>query len=459
MDITNRISGIYKPRIKRPEIFIQEGVFPTASNYTRYLQSFFPGLETHYLYHNGLDKDVVVFMADGSQFVILPAARIDNMAVIEHSFCISKKTNINTYLSDVFEHFGTSYSNETDEESIAQKQLIKAKNGTIREIDKFMALDNNGRFSSKENQRKFHGNSVTIDPNCSLIFKFNREFFEENNNIVFCKELACVFVYGKENVPEFNPHPFYSGIDIEDFFKTASTNSGQTINITILDNSGSSTQSSYFVPILGKEVKINVVPDETMAESGVYVTHFKVMPSGTIVKSEGDVLFYTIEDALEKNLIFLTKEDAVTGGTREARWKHFLAKEEFERKKKADEDEWARKKEEMDRKQKALETEIERQRIVHEQKLEAERIKMERESKAHKEELERKAKEAEYERQKRDEEDKYDREKKKREDSNDKSSTFRKAFIDVLKIIPVALAAVTAVLVWMAKKAVMAAVI
>ncbi len=459
MKTKTHISGIYKPRMRRPEIIVEDTTSSRRMAYTGYVRRMFPGINVQYSFHNGLDRDVFVYMSDGSQFLLKSSVATNNCGVIEYSLCVCKTVGLNVNDIDVNPLSPLRYKDEKSSMSYAQDHLVLSRENTLKTIEERVGADNRGSGTQPFNCRKHHSNVTTINPEANLIFKVKQEDFADYGNVIFCKELSCVFVYGTDDIPEYNPHPFFSGIDADEFMKAATTASGQSINISIIDNSGSTSQTSFYVPVLGKEVKINTVFDETVCESGVYITHFKVAPNGVMVKDETETRFYTFDDALADGLIYLTKEDAVTGGTREARWKQHLAKEEFARKMHLDTLEWERKKDDFDRKQKALEADMERQRILHEQKLEAERIKMEREAKAHRDEMERKARDMEFEQQKRKEEDQFDKDKKHRENANDKGSTFRKALIDVLKMIPAVLAAATAVLVWMAKKSAAAAVV
>ncbi len=442
MKTKTRIRGIYKPQMRRPTFETEGCGFGKPATMR-------PGLYSIYDYHNGLMDKVTVFMADGSQFILESSLVANDNTDLRRQLAISKKTFINTKLANVDDFAPMCTTDEHGTLNKAQEQLKESRDRTLRRVNADWEYRKHQSFLSWDSI----ANTLKIDPEISLVMSYTREDFEANQNIIFCKELACVFVYGLENIPSHNPHPFYTGIDVGPFLEAASSQFGQSINISILDSSGSTSQKSFYVPIVGKEVKINTVFDQTVHESGVYITHLKVAPNGTMVRDESETRFYTIDDALKDGLIFLSKEEAVTGGTREARWKHHQAKEEFERKMRMDEEEWSRKREEFDRKQKAHEADMERQRILHEQKLEAERVKMERETKAHLEELERRAKQAEFERIEREESDKYDKQKKERENANEKGSFFRKAITEFLKMIPAMLAAATAVIIWMAKKA------
>ena len=505
MKIKTHINGIYKPRMRRPAIIIEDTTSSRRKPFNSMLQNLLSGIDTHYSFHNGLDEDIYVFMADGSQFMLRSAKAMNNVMVIEHSFCIRKTVGINVNLMETGQFAPLQFDDKEISAGHAQEHLELSRINTMKTIEERIGMDNRGTGLAPFNIRDHHSNITTICPEANLVFKFLREDFTEHGNIIFCKETSCVLVYGSENLPDYNPHPFHSGIDVDSFAKAATTQSGQSINISILDNSGSTSQTSFYVPMLGKEVKINTVFDDAVCESGVYITHFKVAPNGVMIKDEIETRFYTIDEAINQGLIFLTKEDAITGGSREARWKQHLVKEEFERKLYYDKLEWAHRQEEFEKKQKALETEWEKERILHElkmeadkakaerdtkafheekerqrilyeQKLEIERIKMERDTKAFQEEkerqrilfeqkieaervkMERETKEAEFEQKKREEEDRYDRQKKAREDANDKKSTFRKVVIDIVKAVPVALATITAALLWSAKMAAAAAV-
>ncbi len=441
-----RIRGIYKPQMRRPNFDIEgTGIGKPATMR--------PGLRSVYQYHNGLMDQVVVFMADGSQFILESSLYANDASGVRRALAISKKTFFNSKLAKIDDFAPMCTTDDYSTLNKGQTYLKEVRDNTNRKINLDWECKKHQSFLTWDSL----ANTLDVDPEITLVTSYTREDFEANQNIIFCKELSCVFVRGLENLPSHNPHPFYTGLDMGPFLEAASTQFGQSINISILDSSGSTSQKSFYVPIVGKEVKINTVFDQNIHESGVYITHLKVAPNGTILRDESETRFYTIDDAIKDGLIFLSKEEAATGGTREARWKHHQAKEEFERKMRMDEDEWSRKREEFDRKQKAHEADMERQRILHEQKLEAERVKMERETKAHFEELERKAKQAEFERIEREENDKYDKQKKERENTNEKGSFFRKAFTEVLKMIPAILAAATAILVWMAKKAATAA--